>query len=139
MGILGLILLSKFNIMKKSITLIALCLMLGIGASKAHAKNKDHDAKIHEHVSIIPLHAKPGFAIMVNKSEPDKTMVIIYDNDKNVVYKDCLTKGTKAEKKYVLPSLAAGNYSVEVFSKHHDVTRKFYVYNKGDGKIIRLG
>lgn len=85
--------------MKKFITLTSLFLLLGIGVcSTVSAKPKNHNRRSHEQVSFIPLHQKGGFAIMVDKQQPGKSMVIIYDQDKNVVFKDCLTKGTRAEK-----------------------------------------
>ena len=126
--------------MKKFITLTSLFLLLGIGVCSAvSAKPKNHNKRSsHEQVSFIPLHQKGGFAIMVDKQEPGKSMVIIYDQNKDVVFKDCLTKGTRAEKKYVLSNLDNGNYTVEVYSKTHDITTSFYVYDKGQKKIVHM-
>lgn len=125
--------------MRKSITLAALLLFLGIAASSTvSAKPKGHDIKKGEQVSFIPLQAKKGFAVMVDKQEPGTSMVIVYDKDKNVVFKDLLTKGNKAEKKYIFSNLDAGDYTVEVYSKEHDVRTPFFVYNSGQKKIVRL-
>ncbi len=125
--------------MKKFITLTSLFLLLGIGVcSTVSAKPKNHNRRSHEQVSFIPLHQKGGFAIMVDKQQPGKSMVIIYDQDKNVVFKDCLTKGTRAEKKYILSNLNNGDYTVEVYSKVHDIKTPFYVYDTGQKKIVHM-
>jgi uncharacterized protein (DUF2141 family) len=125
--------------MRKSITLAALLLFLGIAASSTvSAKTKSHHIKSREQVSLIPLRAKKGFAVMVNKQEPGKSVVIVYDKDKNVVFKDLLTNGTKAEKKYIFSNLDAGDYTIEVYSRERDVKTPFFVYNSGQKKIVRL-
>jgi hypothetical protein len=125
--------------MKKSIKLAVLFLLLGMGVSSTvSAKTKNHTAKAREQVSLIPLHAKGGFAVVVDKQEPGKSVVIISDRDNNVVYKDLLTKGTRAEKKYNFTNLDDGYYTVEVFSKGHDIKTHFLVYTRGQKKMVRL-
>ena len=131
--------------MKKFITLTSLSLLLGMGVcSTVSAKpinfhmRSHHETSSHEQVSFIPLHQKEGFAIMVDKLDPGKSMVIIYDRDKNVVFKDCLTKGTRNEKKYILSNLNNGDYTVEVYSKMHDIQTSFYVYDNGKKKIAHM-
>lgn len=130
--------------MKKFVTRAALFLALGVGVcSTVSAKPNNRRTTIkhiqtHEQVSFIPLHQKGGFAIMVDKPEPGSSVVIIYDQYKNVVFKDRLTKGMKAEKKYILSDLANGNYTVEVFSKTHDIKTSFYVYDNGRKKIVHM-
>ncbi|HTE01086.1 MAG TPA: hypothetical protein VK668_17470 [Mucilaginibacter sp.] len=125
--------------MKTSIKLIALFLLLGTGAFASTPTKHNHKVNMHDQVSLIPLHQKEGFAIMVDKADPGKSVVIIYDRDLNVVFKDCLTKGnTRSEKKYIFPDLANGDYTVEVFSKNHDVKTQFFIYNDGKKRIVRL-
>ncbi len=126
--------------MKKSIKLAVLFLLMGIGVSSTvFAKDKGHKMnKTREQVSLIPLRTNKGFAVRVDKQEPGKSMVIVSNADGEVVYKDLLTKGTNAEKKYIFTQLDNGNYTVEVFSKTHDVKTPFYVYNKGQRKIVHL-
>jgi hypothetical protein len=131
--------------MKKFITLTSLFLLLGMGVcSTVSAKpisfhiRSNHRAWSNEQVSFIPLHQKLGFAVMVDKLDPGKSMVIISDRDGNVVFKDCLTKGTRNEKKYILSSLDNGDYTVEVYSKTHDIKTSFYVYDNGKKKIVHM-
>ena len=125
--------------MKSSIKLGALSLLMSVGAFAASAKPRHHKMDMSmnkQQVSIIPLRQEPGFAVMVDKQMPSRSMVIISDPDENMVFKDVLTDGTKAEKKYNLSQLDAGNYTIEVFSKGHDIKTNFYVYNKSGGKVI---
>lgn len=124
--------------MKKFITLTAVSLLLGIGVCSTASAKPNHHIKSSETVSLIPLRAKKGFAVMVDKQLPGKSVVIIYDSDKNVVFKDQLTKGFKAEKKYILSNLDIGDYTVEVYSKNHDIQTQFFVYHVGQNKIVRL-
>ena len=131
--------------MKKFITLTSLSLLLGMGVcSTVSAKPvsfhiRSHRAVTsHEQVSFIPLKKEKGFAVMVDKLDPGKSMVIIYDQNKDVVFKDCLTKGTRAEKKYNMAYLDNGDYTVEVYSKTHDVKTPFYVYNRGETKMVHM-
>jgi hypothetical protein len=129
--------------MKKSIFLSAAGLLMGLGVSMtaSAAPKKHHDMNnnammSNQQVSIIPLKHEPGFAVMVVKEIPSRSVVIVTSPDDNVVFKDVLTDGTRAEKKYNLSQLDAGNYTVEVYAKGHDVKTNFYVYNKSRGKVI---
>jgi len=125
--------------MKTLFKSLALSLLLGAGVcATASAKSRNHDMKPREVVSLIPLHYQKGFAVRVDKTDAGKSMVLIYDQDKNVVFKDLLTKGTMAEKKYILSNLGDGDYTVEVFSKNHDIQTKFFVYHVGNKKVTRL-
>jgi hypothetical protein len=122
--------------MKTSIKLIVLLFLLSTGAFAKPSRN--HNMNTYNQVSLIPLHHSRGFAVMVDKAQPGNSMVIIYDSDRNVVFKDRLTKGMRNEKKYLLHELDNGQYTVEVFSKDHDVQTKFYIYNKGDKRIVDI-
>jgi len=67
---------------------------------------------------------------------PGKSVVIISNQDETMIYKDVLTNGLRFEKKYNLNMLDAGNYTVEIVSKGHDVKTNFYIYNKPQGKVV---
>jgi hypothetical protein len=125
--------------MKSSIVSSVLFLLLGIGlCSNAAAKSKYHNTKPGEEVSLIPLHYNRGFAVMVDKQEPGKSMVIVYDAYGTPVFKDMLTSEKRAEKKYLLSDLSDGIYSVEVYSKGHDVKTNFYIYNNGRKRVVDI-
>jgi hypothetical protein len=126
--------------MKKSILLCALGLLMSLGAFAApkshHPKNMDMGRQM---VSLIPLKHSRGFAIMVDKQMPAKSMVVISDEYGNTVFKDCLTQGATAEKKYVLdPNLVDGKYVVEVYTQGHDIQTNFYIYHRGNRRIVDI-
>ena len=125
--------------MKKSILFSATALLMGLCVSfTAAPKPKHHnmDLSARAGVSIIPLRYEPGFAVMVDKQMPGNSVVIITNQDETIEFKDLLTKGSTAEKKYNLMKLDAGNYTLEVVTKGHDIKTNFYVYNKPQGKVI---
>lgn len=116
--------------MKKSIALAALLLALGttvFAAEKTTAKSTDQ-------VSFVPLKSDNGFGVNVNKQEAGKSIVIVYDNDNNVVFKDLLSKDASAQKGYIVTELQEGNYTVEVSSKGQSVKKQMHVYDDGQGK-----
>jgi hypothetical protein len=125
--------------MKSSIKLGAFSLLMSLGAFTATAKPRHHKMDMSmnkQQVSVIPLRHEPGFAVMVDKQMPARSMVIITNDDESMIFKDVLTDGTTAEKKYNLSKLDAGNYTLEVFSRGHDIKTDFYVYNKSQGKVV---
>ena len=122
--------------MKKSIKLIALFLLLGTSAfASFHPKSKHKMNYTNAQVSLIPLHHSRGFALMVDKNTPGNSMVIIYDSNGDGVFKHKLQNGLSNETKYLTTQLANGQYTVEVYSKGHDVKTKFYIYNNGSRRI----
>jgi hypothetical protein len=125
--------------MKKSILFGALGLLMGLGASSTAAPKPRHhntDLSARAGVSIIPLKNEPGFAILVDKPMPSRSVVIVTNQDETLMFKDKLTDGSRSEKKYNLKMLDAGNYTVEIHSKGHHVKTNFYVYNKPEGKVV---
>jgi hypothetical protein len=119
--------------MKKSITLAAILLALGTSVF-AKGAIKGNTDKTDAGISFTPLKSDNGFAVKVEKDAPGKSMVIIYDAAANVVFKDVLTKGTEAEKAYVLSNLDNGDYTVEVASKTQSVKKQIHVYDEGGNK-----
>jgi hypothetical protein len=119
--------------MKKSIIYGAVGILMSLGVgSAATPKLKPHshstDLSARAGISIIPLRDKPGFALIVDKPRADRSVVIISSQDESFIYKNVLTDGSQAEKKYILSQLDAGNYTVEIHSKGHDI--------KTQGKVI---
>jgi len=125
--------------MKKSIIYGALGILMGLGVSSTAAPKPRHhhtDLSARAGVSIIPLRHEPGFAVMVDKPIPGRSMVIITNQDETYTFKNVLTDAKRFEKRYNLAFLDAGNYTLEVHSKNHDIKTNFYVYNKPQGKVI---
>jgi len=125
--------------MKTSIKLIALFLLmfLGTGAfASIHVKSY-HKANHNttSPVSLVPLKHSRGFALMVDKNTPGNAMVIIYNVNGDAFFKSKLSNGLHNETKYLTTQLEEGQYTVEVYSKGHDVKTKFYIYNNGYRRI----
>lgn len=116
--------------MKKSITLVALLLALGTSVFAAVPAT----SKASDEISFSSLPADKGFAVKVNKADAGKSMVIIYDKDNSVIFKDVLTKDASAEKGYVVTNLENGDYTVEVVSAKKTVTKQLHVYDEGQKK-----
>jgi hypothetical protein len=118
--------------MKSSIKLGALGLLMSLGAITVSAKPRHHKKDMpmdKQVVSIIPLKNDRGFAVRVDKTLPGKSMVMIYNENNDNIFNDRLTKGTTGEKKYLLRELDNGKYTVEVYSKGHDIKTDFYIYH----------
>ena len=114
--------------MKKSITLAALLLVLGTSVFAAAP------VKSHDEVSFTSLPADKGFGVKIAKQEAGKSVVMIYDKDNNVIFKDLLSKGPDAEKGYIISNLENGDYTVEVASNKQVVKKQLHVYDEGQTK-----
>jgi len=124
--------------MKKSVKLIALFLLmfLGTGAfASIHVKSYHKDNYASTPVSLVPLKHSRGFALMVDKNVPGNSMVIVYNSDGDGIFKHQLKNGLNNETKYLTTQLTEGQYTVEIYSKSHDVKTKFYIYNNGYRRI----
>jgi hypothetical protein len=116
--------------MKKTIAIASLILGLGtsvFAATPAKPKVTSDDAS----VSFTALTDKLGFGVKV---DAEKSMVIIYDVNHDVIFKDRLSKGLPTEKGYVINHLDNGDYTVEVQTENADVVKKLHVYDNGEGK-----
>jgi hypothetical protein len=116
--------------MKKTIAIAALIIAIGtsvFAATPAKPKVTSDDAS----VSFTALTGKIGFDVKV---AAEKSMIIIYDLNHDVIYKDRLSKGLPAEKGYVIGHLDDGDYTVEVQTENADVVKKLHVYDNGQGK-----
>ena|ERR1700743_2318748 len=119
--------------MKKSITLAALLLVIGTSVFAATpAKSRSND--LQEEVYFAPLKNDDGFAVSINNETAGKSLVIIYDNDHNVIFKDMLSKEGSAQKGYLIKRLAYGDYTVEVVSDGQSVKKTMHVYDDGQAK-----
>jgi len=112
--------------MKKTIAIAAL--ILGLGTSVFAATE---DRKTNTSVSFTSLKDDKGFGVKV---AAEKSVIIIYDNDKNVIFKDLITKGLPTEKGYNIMALDNGDYTVEVKTETGLVTKHMHVYDDGRSK-----
>ena len=122
--------------MKTSIKLIALLMLMSTGAfASGDVKHHPKTTNANARVSLIPLKHSRGFAILVNGPVQDNSLVMISDINGDVFFKQKLQDGRRHETKFVTTPLEDGQYTVEVYSKGHDVKTKFYIYNNGARRI----
>jgi hypothetical protein len=119
------------KIMKTSIKLTAMALFLSAGAFAASPKPNHHKTDMNMDkpvVSIIPLKDDRGFAARIDKMGDVRSVVIVYNNDGDAIFKDRLNSNRMGEKKYLLRDLDDGKYTLEVYSKGRDVKTNFFIY-----------
>lgn len=115
--------------MKKSIAFAALLAVLGTSVFAA-APSKVKAQKADETVSFSALKNDSGFGV----STAEKSTVIFYDQDNNVIFKDRLSKGAPAEKGYIVTGLDNGTYTVEVKTGNNIVKKQLHVYEDEGSK-----
>lgn len=117
--------------MKKSIALAALLLVIGTSVFAAAPAKSTGSL---DEISFIPLKSDAGFGVQIEKETAGKSVVIVYDNDGNVIFKDLLSKGASGTKGYLISSLEYGDYTVEVVSNKQTVKKQLHVYDDGTAK-----
>jgi hypothetical protein len=115
--------------MKNSITLTALFLLATTGLFAA-VPAKINKADVPP-VSFSTLASNKGIAV---KSVSAKSIVTIYDEDKNVLRKDVLAGNSS--KCYVLNSLENGDYIIEVIANKQTIKKNIHVYDEGKTKTF---
>ena len=124
--------------MKTSIKLVTLFLLmfLGTGAfASIHVKSYHKANRTAGQVSLVPLKHSRGFAIMVDNKMPGSSLVMISDINGDIFFKRRVQNGMRNETKFLTTQLEDGQYTVEVYSKNHDVKTNFYIYNNGSRRI----
>ena len=115
--------------MKTSIKLTALLLLASAGlfaATPAKPAKADVPA-----VTISSLASNNGVAV---KAADAKSLVMIYDQDKNVLRKDVLA--SNASKGYILNKLENGDYTMEVTANSQTVKKHIHVYEEDGAKTF---
>ena len=126
--------------MKNAFKLSALLLLFSTGVFAANPA-KHHSSKtasINNMVTFSTLPSKRGIEIAVDKNTPGKAVVLIYNWDNDVIWKDVLKKDKGMEKAYVLNNLDNGNYTIEVMVNKQIVQKTAHVYYKGDAKMVTI-
>ncbi|HWD86966.1 MAG TPA: T9SS type A sorting domain-containing protein [Mucilaginibacter sp.] len=115
--------------MKKTLTIAALILAAGTSVFAAPGKSKA--PKANNTVSFIEPAKENVFSVKV---AAERSVVIIYDQDGNAIYKDLVSKGLPTEKSYNVSNLDNGEYTVEIKSEKSDIKKHMHVYDDGQGK-----
>ena len=115
--------------MKSAIKVTALLLLAGtsiFATTPAKALKDEAPATISSTVTA------KGIAVKAT----EKSIVMIYDQDNNVLRKDILAAGKSPEKAYVLNQLDNGKYTIEVISGKQNLKKSIYVYDEGKDKTF---
>lgn len=124
--------------MKNSFKLTALFLLASTGLFAA-TTTKATAAVFPSTKDVITFSSLPsqkGIDVKVEKSEPGKAIVIIYDKDGNVLRKDILSNSKGLEKGYILNQLENGDYTIEVTSNKQVVKKAIHVYDEDQTKMF---
>ncbi|MGZ3874416.1 MAG: hypothetical protein ACXVJD_15955, partial [Mucilaginibacter sp.] len=82
------------------------------------------------------LASNKGITVKLNKEIAGRSVVMIYDQNKNVLRKDVLTSNGVLEKAYVLNKLDEGDYTLEVIANKQTVKKNIHVYDEGSVKTF---
>jgi hypothetical protein len=126
--------------MKNSFKLSVLFLLAstGIFATATAKPTSPKTSSINSMVTVCALPTRKGVEIKVNKDAPGKALVIIYNWNNDVVWKDKLSPDKIMDRGYVLNQLDNGNYTIEVTLNKQVVRKTAHVYYKGDSKLVQI-
>jgi hypothetical protein len=117
--------------MKASIKLTALFLLASTGLFAATpSKTKAAAVPSKDVITFSTLPSHKGVDIKVDRAEAGKAIVMIYDQDMNVIFKDVLPADKAMEKGYILNQLDNGDYTIEVTSNKQVVKKDVHIYNE---------
>ena len=124
--------------MKNSIKLTALTLLLSTGLfAAASAKTTGTVVpSTKDEITFSSLPSHKGIEVKVEGRDVAKAIVIIYDQDQNVIYKDVLPAYKSMEKGYILNQLANGDYTIEVTANKQVVKKDIHVYDEYSTKVF---
>jgi len=120
--------------MKNSIKLTALFLLAS--ASLFAATPSKGTAPSDDQVTFSSLPSQKGVEIKVESTVPSKAIVMVYDANDNVIFKDALPAGKSMEKGYILNQLENGDYTIEVKENKSDVKKEIHVYTEYERKAF---
>jgi hypothetical protein len=116
--------------MKNSIKLSALFLLLSAGIFASNT------ASAKDVITLSALRHDRGVAVNITKADAFKSLLKIYYNQDNILFKDFLPNKPEATKGYVLTNLDNGDYTFEVTSNKETIKKTLHVYEEGDKKAF---
>ncbi len=124
--------------MKNSIKLTALTLVLSACLFAANTVKADGPAapSAKNEITFSSLPSHNGVDIKVERSEPGKAIVMIYDQNDNVIFKDALPGYKVMEKGYILNQLQNGDYTIEVISNKTVAKKEIHVYEEDRTRVF---
>jgi hypothetical protein len=124
--------------MKNSIKITALLVLASTGLFAATTVKTTGTVvpSTKEVITFSSLPSHKGIEVKVEGSEASKAIVMIYDQDKNVIYKDALPAFKKMEKGYILTQLENGDYIIEVTANKQVATKEVHVYDEDRTRVF---
>ncbi len=126
--------------MKNGMKLAALLLLASTSIFAAVPKKKigHNDMSMAKMVTFSTMPSGRGIDIKVDPNVSEKALVVIYNYENDVVWKDMLKKKQGMEKAFNLSQLGNGNYTVQVILNKQKVQKTAHVYYRGDTKFVTL-
>jgi hypothetical protein len=120
--------------MKKTIKLAALFLLAS--ATFVTVASAKGTTSANDQITFSSLPSQRGLEIKVSSTAPSKAIVMIYDANDNVVFKDVMPTYKAMQKGYILDQLENGDYTIVVKENHSEVKKAVHVYDEGSTKTF---
>jgi hypothetical protein len=121
--------------MKNSLKLTAL-LLLASASIFAATPTKTVVPFTADIITFSSLPSLTGLDIKVDKNVAGKVVVLVYDQNNNVVFKDVMSGAKSMEKGYILNQLQNGDYTLEVSSGKQTIKKEIHVYDEDNVKTF---
>jgi hypothetical protein len=114
--------------MKNFIKISALFIVLGLTQTTLFAAAPVNDPSKKD-VVFTSTKNNDGINITVQKETAGKSVVLVYDQDNDIIYKDVLAKNSATYTKgYILNKLELGDYTIGVITDGIEVKKRIHVY-----------
>ena len=120
--------------MKKTIKLAALFLLAS--ATFVTVASAKGTTSADDQITFSSLPSQRGVEIKVNSATPSKAIVIVYDADNNVIFKDAMPAYKAMQKGYILDQLENGDYTIVVSENKSVVKKEVHVYDENNAKTF---
>ena len=118
--------------MKKSIKLTAILLLVSVCTVMmpgVQAKTINSIPPAKDVINISSLPSNVGVGVNVEKNNPGKVVIMIFDEYGNVMLKQVLSAGREVEKDYILNKLDNGEYTIQVTSNKKEMEKDIRIFD----------
>jgi hypothetical protein len=120
--------------MKKTIKLAALFLLAS--ATFATVASAKGTAPSNDQITFSSLPSQRGVEIKVSSTAPSKAIVMVYDANNNIIFKDAMPAYKAVQKGYILDQLENGDYTIVVSENKSVVKKEVHVYDEYNTKTF---
>ncbi len=118
--------------MKKTIKLAALFLLAS--ATFVTVASAKGTTSADDQITFSSLPSQRGVEIKVNSTAPSKAIVMVYDANNDVIFKDAMPAYKAMQKGYILDQLDNGDYTIVVSENKSVVKKEVHVYEENNTK-----